>query len=50
MLEGKLGEKKLKNKALKAELKSLKDRTDHEISKLEKEHLKDVDRIEELQL
>lgn len=32
MLEGKLGDKKLKNKALKAELKGLKERTDEEIS------------------
>ena len=50
MLEGKLAEKKLKNKSLKLELESLKDRTDKEISKLEKGHLKDVERIEELQL
>jgi hypothetical protein len=40
----------LKNKSLKLELKSLKDRTDQEISKLEKGQLKDVERIEELQL
>jgi hypothetical protein len=40
----------LKNKSLKLELKSLKDRTDQEISKLEKAHLKDVERIDELQL
>jgi molecular chaperone GrpE (heat shock protein) len=36
LLEGKLGDKKIKNKALKAELKGLKDRTDAEISQLEK--------------
>lgn len=36
LLEGKLGDKKIKNKALKAELKGLKERTDSEISQLEK--------------
>jgi ubiquitin len=36
LLEGKLGDKKIKNKACKAELKGLREKTDLEISQLEK--------------